>query len=220
MRKAVQIAEAGLKATIPFIKAGVTEREIAAELTLQLFRAGSDPEMAFSPIVSGGPNSANPHASPSDRKLAAGDLLVIDWSAAWNGYISDLTRTFAIESITPEFEKVFNTVKAANQAGREAARPGIPAGDIDRAARKVIEAAGYGKYFTHRVGHGIGMEGHEAPYMFAENPLILQPGMAFTVEPGIYLPDRNGVRIEDNVVVTDAGADVLSTFPRDLTIIG
>jgi Xaa-Pro dipeptidase len=220
MRKAVQIAEAGLKATIPSIKAGISEREIAAELTLQLLQAGSDSEMPFSPIVSSGPNSANPHASPSDRKLTAGDLLVIDWGAAWSGYIADLTRTFAIQSVTPEFEKVFNTVKAANQAGRNAARPGIPAGDIDRAARKVIEDAGYGPYFTHRVGHGIGMEGHEAPYMFAENTLILQPGMAFTVEPGIYLPNRNGVRIEDNVVITAGGAETLSSFPRELTVIG
>jgi Xaa-Pro dipeptidase len=107
-------------------------------------------------------------------------------------------------------------VAEANAAGRAAARPGIPAGDVDRAARAVIEHAGYGPNFIHRVGHGIGMEAHEGPYMFAENMLLLAPGMTFTVEPGIYLPGRGGVRIEDNVLITEGGAEILSDYPREL----
>ncbi len=219
MRKAVDIAQRALLATLPRISAGVSEAEIASELTAQLLRLGSQPEMAFSPIVSGGPNSANPHATPSERKLAPGDLLVIDWGATYQGYISDLTRTFAIGAPDPEMARIAQIVAEANAAGRAAARPGIPAGPVDRAARAVIDKAGYGPYFTHRVGHGIGMEGHEEPYMFGENKLILAPGMAFTIEPGIYLPGRNGARIEDNMVITEGGAECLSDLPRELKIL-
>ena len=216
MRKAVQIAQQALIATLPVVKSGVSEREIASELTLQLLKAGSDPETPFSPIVSSGPNSANPHASPSERRLAAGDLLVIDWGASFGGYCSDLTRTFTIGEPAPEFQHIARAVMQANEAGRAVARPGIPAGDVDKAARAVIDQAGYGQYFTHRVGHGLGMEGHEPPYMFGENTLLLAPGMTFTVEPGIYLPGRNCVRIEDNVVITEEGAETLSDLPRQL----
>jgi len=216
MRKAVDIAQKALLATLPLIKPGVTELEIAGELNVQLLRAGSDGDLPFKPIVSGGPNSANPHATPSERKLESGDLLVIDWGAISGGYISDLTRTFAIGHVDDEYEKIAAIVKDANAAGRATSRPNIPAGEVDKAARKVIETAGYGKYFTHRTGHGIGMESHEPPYMFAENDLILRPGMTYTVEPGIYLTGRGGVRIEDNMVITESGAETLSDMPREL----
>jgi Xaa-Pro dipeptidase len=219
MRKAVDIAQRSLQATIPLIRIGMTEQEIAAELILQLLRAGTHAEIPFTPIVSGGPNSANPHAFPSTRKITPGDFLVIDWGASFEGYISDLTRTFAIGKIDPELMKIYETVNQANAAGRAIGRPGIPAGEVDRAARAIIESAGYGKYFIHRTGHGIGMEGHEEPYMYAANQLMLAPGMTFTVEPGIYLPDYNGVRIEDDVVITVDGADSLSDFTRDLITI-
>ena len=126
---------------------------------------------------------------------------------------------FAIGEIAPELKKIYETVQKANAAGRAAGQPGIPAGDIDRAARSIIEAAGYGKYFTHRTGHGLGMEGHEEPYMHAANQMLLAPGMTFTVEPGIYLPETNGVRIEDDVVITPDGAESLTDFPRDLMTI-
>ena len=220
MRKAVQIAQQALLATMPFIKAGISEHQIAAELTLQLLRAGSDPEMPFPPIVSSGPNSANPHASPGERKLVHGDLLVIDWGAAYQGYFSDLTRTFAIGEVIPEFEQIAKIVAEANGAGRSTAKPGIPAGMVDHAARAVIDQANYGPYFHHRVGHGLGMEGHEPPYMYGENPLILGEGMTFTVEPGIYLADRGGVRIEDDVVITRDGAETLSDLARNLIHLG
>jgi len=216
MRKAAQIAQQALLATLPMVKPGRTEREIASELFSQLLLAGSDSELAFTPIVSGGPNSANPHASPSDRKLQQGDLLVIDWGASYHGYISDITRTFAIGPVEAEYQQIAKIVEQANTAGRTGAGPEMPAGDVDRITRKVIEDAGYGKYFTHRTGHGLGLEGHEHPYMYAENKTILAEGMTFTVEPGIYLPERGGVRIEDDVVITANGAESLSDLPRQL----
>jgi Xaa-Pro dipeptidase len=220
MRKAVQIAQNALEATIPLIKVGMTEKELAAELTVQLLRNGSQPEMPFSPIVSGGPNSANPHASPSDRKLQPGDLLVVDWGAISDGYISDLTRTFAVGEVDEEYQKIHKIVQEANAAGRAAGKPGVPCAEVDKAARAVIEKSGYGVYFTHRTGHGIGMEGHEEPYMRGDNLKLLQPGMTYTVEPGIYLPERNGVRIEDNMVVTETGAESLSDMPREIRVVG
>ena len=220
MRRAVQIAQDALEATIPLIKIGITEKELAGELVTQIFKHGSESEMPFSPIVSSGPNSANPHASPTERKLQPGDLLVVDWGAAFSGYISDLTRTFAVGEVDEEYKKIHKIVQEANAAGRAAAKPGVPCAAVDKAARDVIEKAGYGKYFTHRTGHGIGMEGHEEPYMRGDNMQLLEPGMAFTVEPGIYLPGRNGVRIEDNMVVTESGADSLSDMPREIRRVG
>ena len=220
MRRAVKIAQDALEATIPLIKIGMTEKELASELVVQLLRQGSEPEMPFAPIISGGPNAANPHASPSERKLQAGDLLVVDWGATYDSYISDLTRTFAVGEVDDEYKKIHQIVQAANAAGRAAGKPGVPCANVDKAARDVIEKAGYGMYFTHRTGHGIGMEGHEEPYMRGDNMQLLEPGMAFTVEPGIYLPDRNGVRIEDNVVITETGSDVLSDMPREIRVVG
>lgn len=219
MRQAAAIAQKAFTETLPFIKGGISEREIAAELTIQLLRAGSEPEFPFPPIVASGPNSANPHATPGDRLLAEGDLVILDWGAAYHGYFSDLTRTLAIGKIDPEFERIYQFVLEANTAGRAACKPGIPAGSVDVAARSVITAGGYGSYFTHRTGHGLGMEAHEAPYIYAENEENLAPGMSFTIEPGIYLPGKGGVRIEDNVVITPAGADCLSNLSRDLTIL-
>jgi len=220
MRRAVKIAQDSLEATIPTIKIGMTERELAGELVIQLFKHGSDPELPFSPIVSGGLNSANPHASPSERKLQAGDLLVVDWGAAYGGYISDLTRTFAVGEVDAECQKIHKIVQEANAAGRAAGKPGAPCANVDIAARAVIEKSGYGKYFNHRTGHGIGMEAHEDPYMRGDNLQLLEVGMAYTVEPGIYLPNRNGVRIEDNMVITENGAESLSDMPRDIRVVG
>ena len=220
MRRAVDSAQTALKETIPLIKIGMSEKEIASELTLQLLRNGSDPELAFSPIVSSGLNSANPHASPSARKLRSGDLLVIDWGAIVEGYISDLTRTFAVGDIEPEYRKIHEIVQEANAAGRAAGKPGEPCAIVDQAARSIIDKSGYGEYFTHRTGHGIGMEGHEEPYMRADNMQIMKPGMTYTVEPGIYLPGRNGVRIEDDMLITSSGSVSLSDMPREIMVIG
>lgn len=220
MRQAVHIAQQALLKILPRIKIGVTERQVASMLTMELLQQGSESEMPFAPIVSSGPNSANPHATPSDRVLQAGDLLVIDWGATYQGYLSDLTRTFAVGEVEQEFQDIHAIVQEANAAGRKACQPGIPASVVDQSARDVIEKAGYGAYFTHRTGHGLGLEGHEPPYIRADNPLVLQPGMTFTVEPGIYLPGRGGVRIEDDMVITADGAESLSDLPRQLMVIG
>lgn len=220
MVRAVDIAQRALQACLPLIRIGMQEQDLAAELVMQLLRHGSQPELPFQPIVSGGPNSANPHASPTGRALQAGDMLVIDWGARVDGYISDLTRTFALAEVDPELERVHAIVQQANQAGREAGKPGAPCAAVDRAARAVIEAAGYARYFTHRTGHGIGMEAHEDPYMRGDNTQALEPGMAYTVEPGIYLPGRNGVRIEDDMIMRETGAESLSDLPRSLRVVG
>lgn len=220
MRSAVIIAQKALQATLNQVKAGMSEREIAAELTSQIYQHGSDAELPFSPIVSAGPNGANPHATPTNRLLVPGDLLVVDWGASYNSYFSDLTRTFAIGAPEPEYAHIVEIVQEANTAGREFARPGVTAEQVDQAARKIIEAAGYGEYFIHRTGHGLGMETHEPPYIRSGNPLVLEPGMTFTIEPGIYLPGKNGVRIEDDVVITESGAESLSDLPRHLIQIG
>lgn len=219
MRTATEIAQAALLATLPTIRPGISERALASELTLQLLKHGSDPELPFNPIVAAGPNSANPHATPTDRPLQTGDLLIIDWGAAYRGYFSDLTRTFAIGAIDPELARITEIVHHANRAGLAAATAGIAAGAVDHAARTVIEQAGYGEFFTHRTGHGLGLEAHEAPYIFGENEAPLVPGATFTIEPGIYLPGRGGVRIEDDVVITESGCESLSNLPRELKIL-
>jgi Xaa-Pro dipeptidase len=220
MRQACALAEKALMETLPQICVGMTERELASELILQLIRAGSEPNLPFDPIVASGPNSALPHATPSTRKLQPGDLLILDWGARIGGYISDLTRTFAIKELEPELETVHLIVQQANDAGRDAVKPGATCGSVDQAARQVIDLAGYGEYFIHRTGHGIGLEVHETPYIVADNHSQLELGMTFTVEPGIYLPGRGGVRVEDNMVVTEIGGESLSRFDRTLEIIG
>ncbi len=219
LRQAVAVAQEALESTLPHINVGISERELASELVLQLLRHGSDSELPFSPIVASGPNSALPHALPSDRKLQNGDLLILDWGARVDGYISDLTRTFAVGQIDPELGQVHQIVQQANQAGRESVRPGVTCGSIDEAARSVIERAGYGEYFIHRTGHGIGLEAHEEPYISTGNDRVLAPGMTFTVEPGIYLPGRGGIRVEDDMLVTTTRGESLSSYARELEII-
>lgn len=221
MRRAVEIAENALKTTVESLTTGVTEREIAAELTLQLLRAGSAPELPFSPIVATGPNGALPHASPGDRTLQPGQLVIIDWGASHDGYFSDITRTFAIAGQDPpeRLLAAYEAVRAANAAGRAAAKPGGTGQDVDRATRQVIEDAGFGQYFTHRTGHGLGLECHEEPDMNEGSLVPLAPGMTFTVEPGIYIPDVGGIRIEDDVVITDSGSESLTQLPRELSSI-
>jgi Xaa-Pro dipeptidase len=216
MQEAVRIAQNALQSTIPLIKPGITERELAAEITIQLLRSGSDSQLPFSPIVASGPNSANPHAFPSARRLQEGDMLIIDWGANVGGYYSDLTRTFSLGEPEGEMRAIAQIVNQANAAAQEIATPGIAAQEVDRAARGVIEAAGYGQYFIHRTGHGLGLEGHEAPYIRDGNPRLLEPGMTFTIEPGIYIPGRGGVRIEDDVVITEQGLLSFSDLPREL----
>jgi len=220
MRQAVKIAQAALEATLKLVKIGMSELELGNELVIQMLRQGAQAEMPFAPIVGSGPNSANPHAALTERKIQPGDLLLFDWGAAYAGYVSDLTRTFAVGEIDPQLAKIQQIVQEANAAGRAAGKPGAPCSAVDKAAREVIEKAGYGPLFTHRTGHGIGMEGHEEPYIRGDNPQLLEPGMCYTVEPGIYLRGEGGVRIEDDVVVTESGSEALSDTPREIRVVG
>jgi Xaa-Pro dipeptidase len=219
MEKAVAVAETAMKSLMPRIVTGQTEKQIAAMLLQELTEAGSEAN-PFGPIVSGGPNGASPHATPTNRPIRIGDMLVIDWGTIVDGYPSDITRTFAIGQVDAELVRVYESVKQANAAGKAAAKPGATGRDVDRAARRVIKEAGYGEYFIHRTGHGLGLEVHEPPYMMEGNVEPLVPGAVFTVEPGIYLPGRAGVRIEDDVVVTGDGSRSLTTLPRELVQLG
>lgn len=216
MQQAAQIAQNALLETLKTVHPGQTEKQIAAELVIALYRAGSEIELPFQPIVSSGENSANPHAVPSERELREGDLLLFDWGASVDGYFSDITRTFTVGAVHPDLVRISDVVRDANDAGRAAARPGAFASAVDHAARGVIANAGYGEFFTHRTGHGLGMEAHEAPYIREDNSTLLEPGMVFTVEPGIYLPGLGGVRIEDDIVISSDSSYSLTDLPREV----
>lgn len=219
MERAVAVAENAMHALLPRIQIGMTERELASMLVRELLDQGAH-SLSFEPIVATGPNSAVPHAMPGERPLQAGDLLVVDWGAYVDGYPSDITRTFAVGEIDRELERIYRAVQVANEQGKLAAAPGVPAENVDRAARSAIEEVGYGDYFIHRTGHGLGLEVHEGPNIVAGNSAPLEVGNVFTVEPGIYLPGRGGVRIEDDVVITPEGNRSLTNFPRELITVG
>jgi Xaa-Pro dipeptidase len=218
MRQAIAITEAALEAVLADIHVGITERMIANQLVQELRQKGAE-GLAFNPAVASGPNSAVPHSTPGDRALGAGDLLLFDFGVTIGGYASDITRTIAVGDVDDELRRVYDVVKRANAAGRAAARPGIEIQEVDRATRKVIVDAGYGQYFTHRTGHGLGLDVHEPPFVCEGDATILGPGMTFTVEPGIYLPGKGGVRIEDDVVITPGGSESLTSFDRELKVL-
>ncbi|MCC7206118.1 MAG: aminopeptidase P family protein, partial [Anaerolineae bacterium] len=219
MRRAIAATEQALEETAAEVRPGMTERQVSVMLLKALQAAGGG-EDAFAPIVVSGPVSAEPHGTISDRVIGKGDLLLFDFGTRVDGYCSDLTRTFAVGAPDPKLAHVYEVVLAANEAAIRAARPGVPAQDVDRAARAVISEAGYGEYFLHRTGHGLGIDIHEPPYIREGNPQRLEPGMVFTIEPGIYLPGLGGVRIEDDVLVTEDGVEVLTSFPKALRILG
>lgn len=219
MRRAVHIAEEAMERLLPQIKIGQTEKQIAAMLSQELLNGGAD-ALSFGPIVSSGPNAASPHAVPTSRPIQAGELLIIDWGAIVDDYPSDITRTFAVGEVSDELRRIYDTVLAANEAGKRAAQPEATCSAVDEAARQAIGQAGYGDYFIHRTGHGLGLEVHEEPSMMTGNEQPLLPGMTFTVEPGVYVPGLGGVRIEDNVVITAVGHESLTTISRDLRRVG
>ncbi len=215
MKKAAVIAEQALEAVLGQIQPGLTEKEIAAELIIQLLRAGSEPELPFEPIVASGPNSALPHATPTSRRLQQGDLLLFDWGARAGGYVSDITRTFAVGDVDPRLRRIYDVVQEANAHGRKAARPGITGADLDQTTTQVLINAGYGHLVRHRTGHGIGLEAHELPYLTADQVQPLQTSMAFTIEPGLYIPGLGGVRIEDDMILEQDGAHSLTSMSRE-----
>jgi Xaa-Pro aminopeptidase len=193
---------------------GKTERQLAAEIAAMVVEEGHE-AVAFS-IVASGPNGASPHHEAGDRVIHEGDAVVLDFGGRLQGYHSDITRTFFVGAPPARFRRVYEVVREAQEAGVAAVRPGVPAQDVDRAARAVITAAGFGPCFMHRTGHGIGLEEHEAPYIVEGNSARLDPGMAFSVEPGVYLPGEFGVRVEDCVVVTSEGVERLNQAPHAL----
>jgi Xaa-Pro dipeptidase len=220
MRRAAQIAEQALDDVIEAVRVGLTERQIANLLTQALLQRGAE-GLAFEPLIQSGPNTALPHATAGERVVQTGEVLLLDFGVTVDGYNSDITRTFVVGRQASEaIKKIYELVKQANAAARAAARPGATGQDVDRAARQVIAEAGYGQYFTHRTGHGLGLEGHEPPYMVEGNVTPLEVGNTFTIEPGIYVPGLGGVRIEDDMVITEDGAESLTTYDRELKVIG
>ncbi|MBV9415313.1 MAG: aminopeptidase P family protein [Solirubrobacterales bacterium] len=197
--------------------AGRREREVATDLAT-LMREHGHSRVDFT-VVGSGPNGANPHHDVSDRVIERDDMVVMDFGGVKHGYESDITRTVHVGAPSEPEEEVFEVVRQAQQAAFEAVRPGVACQEVDRAARRVIAGAGYGKYFIHRTGHGIGLTAHEPPYMIEGETEPLQPGMCFSIEPGIYLPGRFGVRIEDIVTVTEKGARRLNNANRELRIV-
>jgi Xaa-Pro dipeptidase len=218
MKKAAEITEKALEATLYKIRPGATEEEVANENKLQMLRLGSG-ELWKQPIVTSGPRSAFPHAKTSGKKIAIGEIVMIDTGATYQGYTCDLTRTFAVDQLDEELKKVHGIVHDAVSAVIGYKANAFTAQELDGVARQVINQKGYGEYFIHRTGHGLGLEGHEPPYIVQGNKMPLREGMTFTVEPGIYLPERGGVRIEDDVVVTKSGVEELTHFPRELRIL-
>jgi Xaa-Pro dipeptidase len=218
MRQAIQKSEKALDSLLAWVEPGMTEKQIAAKLSEELLNQGVH-GLAFESLIQTGPNSALPHGMSNERELQRREFLLIDFGGHMDGYPADITRTFCLGTPSSEMQTIYDTVMMANQAAINAAKPGVPMGVVDKAARDVITAAGYGEYFIHRTGHGLGLGGHETtPQIAAGVTDVLEPGMTFTIEPGIYIPGMGGVRIEDNVLVTEDGLEVLTHYPKKLML--
>jgi Xaa-Pro aminopeptidase len=200
------------------VRPGVQESEVAGELEFAARKAGVD-QMAFPTIVAGGPRSALPHGRASAARIPAAGFIVCDFGVILAGYCSDMTRTVHMGRPQSGARRVYEAVREAQQAALEVVKPGATVGEIDHAARKLLNSRRLGKFFTHSTGHGLGLEIHEAPRVAAGQDEPLQPGMVITIEPGVYLPGRFGVRIEDTVVVTETGCEVLTPCPKELITI-
>lgn len=210
LRLAGAIADESLEAALAVLRPGITEIEIERALSTEMQRRGATPAFA---IVAAGANAAEPHHHSDDTCVEAGDVVILDFGCNLGGYLSDITRTVALGDPGDEARKVYGIVYRAFMAGRDAIRAGVTAQEVDRRARKVIDDAGYGEFFIHRTGHGIGMRVHEEPFIIEGNTQVLAPGNCFSVEPGIYLPGRFGVRIENIVTVTADGHESLNAEP-------
>ncbi|HEX8050893.1 MAG TPA: Xaa-Pro peptidase family protein [Solirubrobacterales bacterium] len=217
IEEASKLADAAWRWSLEQGFAGRTEREVARAVEAHIRELGGDP--SFPAIVAAGPSGALPHAEPGERRIGRGELVVFDMGAAIDGYCSDGTRTFATGDPGEEATAVYEVVREAQQASLDAIRPGVKGEDVDKVAREVIEAAGHGDRFGHGLGHGVGLELHEGPRLSLRSDDVLAPGEVVTVEPGIYLPGRLGVRIEDLVVVTEDGLRNLSSLPKDLQLV-
>jgi Xaa-Pro aminopeptidase len=213
IREAVTLGAKLFDRAVEVLRAGVTEVEVAAEMELVARRAGAD-AMSFPTIIAAGARSALPHGRASLQPIPSGGFVVCDFGVILAGYCSDQTRTVWVGPVSAKARHVYDAVREAQQAAVEAVRPGISAGDVDSAARNVLHKAKLAEYFTHSTGHGVGLEIHEAPRIAAGQRDLLEPGMVITIEPGVYFPGEWGVRIEDMVVVTPTGCEVLTPTPK------
>ena len=220
LRKAIGISERALSNTLDAVKVGMTERAIENILVQHLFGEGAE-DFSFSPIVAAADNSARPHAhSRDDYAIKPGDSLLIDFGARAGGLCADITRTFFVQHCSDARAEVYQTVLAANLAGHAATRPGATAHDVDDATTQVLEKSAFADRIRHKTGHGLGRDIHEDPYIMRGNEQVLEPGMVFTIEPGLYDLADIGVRIEDDVLVTETGAESLTSFDKSLTLVG
>ncbi len=218
LRHAQKIADKAFLDTVPRIHAGMTELEAQAELIYEMYRNGAE-GLSFDPIVVSGPNTSKPHGVAGERVIQEGDFITMDFGVLYQGYCSDTTRTFAVGYATEEMKKVYNIVLQAQLAGIAITRAGVTGAQVDGAARKVISDAGYGEYFGHSYGHGVGLEIHEGPNMSFRNEKAIPAGAVTSAEPGIYLPGKFGVRIEDVTIVTEDGCEDITNIPKDLLVI-
>jgi Xaa-Pro aminopeptidase len=219
IRAAAELAGAAFERLIAGGLVGRTERDLAVELEFEMRRQGAE-RPSFEPIVAAGSHGALPHASPRDVEVRRGEMVVIDWGAQLEGYCSDCTRTVAAGESTEHGAEIYGLVLEAQLAGLEAVAPGAGGRDVDGEARRLIEAAGHGEHFGHGLGHGVGLDIHEDPRLAQRSDAVLEAGNVVTVEPGVYLPGDLGVRIEDLVVVTEAGREILTPLTKDLTVTG
>ena len=218
MTAAQRIAEKALDEVLGILRPGLTEKEVAAELVYRMYKYGGEAN-SFDPIVVTGAKTSLPHGVPGDKVIQAGDFVTMDFGTMYNGYCSDMTRTVAVGHATEEMKKIYALVLEAQLAGIDAARAGVPGNEIDGAARRVIADAGYGEYFGHGFGHSLGLEIHEAPNANPMNDKPMPEGAVVSAEPGIYLPGRFGVRIEDVMRLGREGAQVITKAPKQLIIL-
>jgi Xaa-Pro aminopeptidase len=218
IRRAIDISSNAFLYLTEIIKEGVLEREVALEMESFMKRNGAD-AIGFDIIIASGKRSALPHGRASAKRIEKGDLILIDFGSGFQGYHSDQTRTLVCSNPSLEQQKIYRIVKEAHDRAIEKIRPGIPIGEVDGAAREHIRNQGYGEYFGHGTGHGIGLAVHEDPLVNSENKGLVQEGMVFTIEPGIYIPNWGGVRIEDMVLVTPKGAEILTYLSGELNVV-
>jgi Xaa-Pro aminopeptidase len=214
IRTAVAMGAKIFQRGLEVLRPGMKEVEVAAEMELEARRGGAE-EMSFPTIIASGARSALPHGRASEQPIRAGGFVVCDFGVILSGYCSDQTRTVWVGKVSDEARQAYEAVRLAQQAAIDATRPGIAVGEVDAAARKVLKKAGLGRYFTHSTGHGVGLEIHESPRVADGQREILQPGMVITIEPGVYFPGKWGVRIEDMVVVTAGGCEILTPTSKD-----
>ncbi len=218
LKKAQNIAEKAYLEVLDIVKPGITERQIALELEYRMKKYGAE-RIAFDLITVTGKKTSLPHGVPSDVEVKNGDFITFDIGAVYEGYHSDMTRTIVVGDASDEQKKIYDIVLKAHLEGLKAVKAGVSGYDVDKVCRDIITEAGYGEYFGHGTGHGVGLEIHEEPRVSPKGETILKPGMVITVEPGIYLPDKFGVRIEDTVLVTDDGYETFAHIPKELIIL-